>query len=226
MRGTSSILLSKEGVTLGDPLSMLFYAIGSLPLIKSLSNNNQSTQVWCVDDAPVCGSIESLIEWLTAIKEKGPKFGYFPKPSKSYLVVSENYISEDEMVFSGTGVNVACCRRGVIGNEKKEYVKQLVNSWKSELERLSTIAISGATGGLFSTHPILAIPVDYIQRLGYEVLFNEIESMISEKFLPNMIGSVLIEIHFHSLLEWVDLELVTPQICQILHIIYQERPLM
>ena len=36
LRGSSTFLYSKEGVTQGDPLSMFAYAIGTLPLIHSL----------------------------------------------------------------------------------------------------------------------------------------------------------------------------------------------
>ena len=36
LRGSSTFLYRKEGVTQGDPLSMFMYAIGTLPLIRSL----------------------------------------------------------------------------------------------------------------------------------------------------------------------------------------------
>ena len=104
MRGTSSILLSKERVTQGDSLSLCYFTLLDSSLLLNpwaTTTVDQPNQVWCVDDASVCGPIKSLIEWLIGIKEKGTKFGYFPKPSKSYLVVSENYISEAETVFSG-----------------------------------------------------------------------------------------------------------------------------
>ena len=53
VRGSSSVLYSKEGVTQGDPLSMFMYAVGSLPLIHSLDNPD-CTQVWYVDDVSAC----------------------------------------------------------------------------------------------------------------------------------------------------------------------------
>ena len=60
IRGSSSVLYSKKGVPLGDPLSMLMYAVGSLPLIHSL-HHSDCTQVWYADDASVCGLIKALV---------------------------------------------------------------------------------------------------------------------------------------------------------------------
>ena len=45
VRGTSECLYSKEEVTQGDPLSMFMYAIGTLPLIRSLYNPSRWTQI-------------------------------------------------------------------------------------------------------------------------------------------------------------------------------------
>ena len=38
MKGSSSLLYSKEGVTQGDPLSMFIYAIGTIPLIRAIDH--------------------------------------------------------------------------------------------------------------------------------------------------------------------------------------------
>ena len=49
-----------EGTTQGDPLAMAMYAIGTLPLIRRLSNS--VTQVWYADDAAAAGSLKNLRE--------------------------------------------------------------------------------------------------------------------------------------------------------------------
>ena len=59
MRGSEELLFSREGVTQGDPLSMFLYAVGTLPLIRSLKNPDW-TQVWYADDASACGDLTSI----------------------------------------------------------------------------------------------------------------------------------------------------------------------
>ena len=49
----SNHLLSKEGVTQGDPLSMMLYAVAVLPLIHSLKAPGNWTQNWYTDDSCV-----------------------------------------------------------------------------------------------------------------------------------------------------------------------------
>ena len=79
--------LSREGVTQGDPLSMLMYSIAVLPLIHSLSNNSRWHQNWYADDSSCIGVFQNLREWFLHLSEEGPAFGYFPEPLKSTLVV-------------------------------------------------------------------------------------------------------------------------------------------
>ena len=54
------VIYSMEGTTQGDPLAMAMYAIGTLPLIRRLSNS--VTQVWYADDAAAAGSLKNLRE--------------------------------------------------------------------------------------------------------------------------------------------------------------------
>ena len=78
----SEYIYSREGVTQGDPISMLMYAIGTIPLIRQLSIDNDWTQVWYADDSSVGGKLTSVRAWFDLLTEVGPRFGYFPEPSK------------------------------------------------------------------------------------------------------------------------------------------------
>ena len=54
--GSGHFLHSKEGVTEGDPLAMIVYGIGVLPLIRNLRRDHPHvTQPWYADDAGAGG---------------------------------------------------------------------------------------------------------------------------------------------------------------------------
>ena len=65
LQGSSDYLLSKEGVTQGDPLSMMLYAVAILPLIRSLKNPKRWTQNWYADDSACVTTLPSLHAWFS-----------------------------------------------------------------------------------------------------------------------------------------------------------------
>ena len=85
LRSSSTYLYSKEGVTQGDPLPMFIYAIGTLPLIRSLYDPGRWTQLWYADDASASGTLPGLRNWFDQLCSYGPTFGYYPEPTKSLL---------------------------------------------------------------------------------------------------------------------------------------------
>ena len=50
LKDSKECIYSKEGVTQGDPLSMFFYAVMVLPLIRSLASKSNFVQCWYADD--------------------------------------------------------------------------------------------------------------------------------------------------------------------------------
>ena len=60
-------LLSQEGTTQGDPLAMPFYALATIPLIKTLSSHNDIRQVWYADDSAALGKISKVHQWWDAL---------------------------------------------------------------------------------------------------------------------------------------------------------------
>jgi len=106
LKGSATLLHSKEGVTQGDPLFMFMYGVGTLPLIWSLHNPTCWMQLWYADDASAGGSLLDLRDWFSLLCSRGPAFGYFPEPTKSFVVVSERFRGEAEAVFGDLGVQV------------------------------------------------------------------------------------------------------------------------
>lgn len=78
-------MLTKEGTTQGDPLAMAMYAIGAQPLIHRL--DSIAKQVWYVDDSAAGSSLYRLRAWSDRLEEIGPHYGYFPKGSKTRILV-------------------------------------------------------------------------------------------------------------------------------------------
>ena len=87
-------ILSKEGKTQGDPTSMGDYALGILPMLHSfldfvLASDFQTRKVAFADDLTVAGKLADIKRFWDKLSTIGPKYGYFPKSTKSYLVVKK-----------------------------------------------------------------------------------------------------------------------------------------
>ena len=64
---------SKEGVTQGDPLAMIAYGIGVLPLIRELQNAHPwFTQTWYADGVGAGGMFQQILEHLQDLQARGP----------------------------------------------------------------------------------------------------------------------------------------------------------
>ena len=85
-------IVSSEGTTQGNPTPMGADPLGILPLIKfqlqfiNLNDMNAKEVVFS-DDFSVAGSLNSIKDYWDKLTAIGPKYGYFPKPTKSYLIV-------------------------------------------------------------------------------------------------------------------------------------------
>ena len=67
----------KEGVTQGDPLTMIAYGIGFLPLIRDIRRAHpRVTQPWYADDAGAEGKFEEIMDHFHDLQLRGPDRGY------------------------------------------------------------------------------------------------------------------------------------------------------
>ena len=89
-------LSSDEGSTQGDPMAMQAYGIGILPFLAIINPTNEESmkQLAYADDLGGGSKLTILRRWWNRVVENGPKFGYFPKPSKSWLVVKTDKLQE------------------------------------------------------------------------------------------------------------------------------------
>ena len=98
------------------------------------------------DDLTGAGTIDTLKVWWKSVTDFGPFLGYSSKPSKSWLIVKEEYYEYATGIFAGTGINITTRGRrhlgAVIGSEdfKHEYVESLIDKWEQEVLALGDIA--------------------------------------------------------------------------------------
>ncbi len=84
---------SMEGTTQGDPIAMFIYAIAIIPLILRSVERIQSLSAEAkiaafADDLAGVGKLAGLKVLWEEICRIGPKYGYFPEPSKSWLITT------------------------------------------------------------------------------------------------------------------------------------------
>ena len=83
------------------------YVLGILPLIKlllqfiNLNEMNVEEAVFA-DEFSIAGSLNRIKDYRDELTAISPKYGYFPKPAKSYLIGKE----EAQNVFANSRVNV------------------------------------------------------------------------------------------------------------------------
>ena len=74
--GSGHLLHSKDGVTQGDPLAMIAYGIGILPLIRYLRRYHPCvTQAWYADDAGAGGGFGDIMDHFRDLQLRGPAWG-------------------------------------------------------------------------------------------------------------------------------------------------------
>ena len=122
--GSGNFLHSKEGLIQGNPLVMIAYGIGVLPLIRELRDAHPRVTHPCyADGAGVGGTFDQVQTPLWDMQARGPAQGYCPEPTKSILVVAPGNVERAEEHFRGLGIRVVTGHRylgGFIGDADAE----------------------------------------------------------------------------------------------------------
>ena len=135
-------ILSQEGTTQGDPLSMAIYAVATTPLIRRLSAN-PTTQVWYADDAAAGGKLSNIRSWWDHLLKIGPDYGYYPNAAKTSIIVKEEHLSKATSAFEGTGVQITQEGKRYLGAAlgTDSFVKKYVDEkWPAGYKKLNPSA--------------------------------------------------------------------------------------
>ena len=97
-------------------------------------NEMNAKEVALAGDFSVAGSLNFIKDYYDKLTAIDPKYGYFPKPKKSYLKIKKN-LMEAQNLFANSRVNITAGGKkhlgAVIGSieNREEYVKNLVKDW-------------------------------------------------------------------------------------------------
>ena len=197
-----SFLLSEEGVTQGDNLAMAMYALSTKPLIECLTYargmvEERFKQVWFADDSTGVGELEKIKMWWENLKAEGPAFGYFPKPSKTHLIVKNRAdLERAQELFEGDGVNITLDGErhigAVIGSDefRVKYINTKVEKWIKDIEKLAEIAKEEPQVALSAYNTGLSQRWKFVQRTVRNTgqLFEPLEEAIRTKLIPAICG--------------------------------------
>ena len=119
--------------------AMSIYAIAIIALvlmimeIMSTSPNNTSKMVAYADDFTAAGTVKDLKYWWETLCELGPKFGYYPEASKTWLIVKNDFYDIANTTFKSTKINVTSNGKRhlgtVIGSRsyKEDYMNEKID---------------------------------------------------------------------------------------------------
>ena len=179
---------------------MAAYTIGLTPLLDDLQRfGNGTKHVAFADNLTGAGKLIQIKSWWDLLQTMGPKYGYYPKPSKSFIIVKHQYEQNARETFSDTNINVTVSGAkhlgAVIGDLsfKEDYIKEKVESWRQQLELLSQIAelqpqaaYSAYINGFKHKFTYFLITIS-----NFESYMQPIEEVIRLKFIPAITGGYI-----------------------------------
>ncbi|CAB0015791.1 unnamed protein product [Nesidiocoris tenuis] len=193
-RQSEITLHSQEGTTQGDPLGMLMYSVGTLPLIKSLKTNRW-VQNWYADDSSCCGKLRDVRQWFNLLQEQGPRWGYYAEPEKSYLVVKPGFETEANQIFRDLNVKIVNSKRflgGFIGPipQKEEYVRSKVRKWIEDTKKFALAAQKSPQAAHTAFTKSLQFEWAFLQRVveGCQEEYAPLWETIRHHLIPNLVG--------------------------------------
>ena len=73
------------------------------------SPDKAAKHIWFADDSGAAGKLKALKIWWDALQLSGPACGYYPKPSKTWLIVKEEHKEEAESLFPDLNITTEGC---------------------------------------------------------------------------------------------------------------------
>ena len=189
---------------------MGFYSGGLVPIShyqikertadQSADETDIAKKLFYADDGAGGGTLDQVLCWWNEIQKLGPSFGYFPTPSKTWLIVKPEFLEKAKVVFADSDINITDQGHKYLGSYiggvsgKAVFVKSQVDEWISNVNALAKIA---------KTEPQLAYAA-YVYGLSKKWSFvtrttpnisehlKKLEFHVKETLIPAIVGKEFI----------------------------------
>ena len=160
--------------------------------------DNTAKIVAYADDVTAGGALKDLKALWSTLCDLGPKFGYFPEASKSWLIVKKDKIEEATKLFKSCQIKITSDGKkhlgAVIGSisYKKQYVNNKVENWINEIRILSQIAKTEPQAAYSCFTSGWKHKLTYFMRTipGISELLQKLDVVIDTEFIPSITGGI------------------------------------
>ena len=128
---------------------------------------------------------------LRDLQTQGPARGYYPKPTKSILVVALGNVARAEEHFRGWGIKVLTGHRylgGYIGDKEAEsrWLAEKIKGWTEPVEILARVSRKHLQSAYTGLQKSLQQEWAFVQRvtIGINNAFRPVEMALKETFVP------------------------------------------
>ena len=165
--------------------------------ITSNSFDDVAKLVAYADDFTAGGTIESLKYWFDTLCKHGPKFGYYPQASKTWLIVKDAYATKSNEIFKHSSIQITSTGQrhlgAIIGTTeyKQEYMNEKLTTWIQEIRMLSEIAKTDPQSVYICFTSAFKHKITYYMRTIPNIsnLLQKIDDVILADFIPAITGS-------------------------------------
>ena len=156
--------------------------------------NDVAKKLYYADDGGGGGTLDQLLKWWTDVQEIGPNFGYYLKPSKTWLIVKPKYLKRAKDMFPGISITDQGHKYlgSYIGSEsgKAEFMKCHFDKWIRDVAALAKIAKTepqlAYAGYVYGTSKRWSFVSRTTPNVGEHI--KKLEYEIKETLIPAIVG--------------------------------------